>query len=89
MGKNTITYNVLRTIQDIYKIDFYSKMGGLKKFWDGYDNQPIVITDDPRLFNVRINDEDVVAFKSIISSEEYLTEIKFGTMQFIPTSSSC
>jgi len=31
----------------VYGIDYYQKMGGLKRFWDGYDNQPIVWIDDP------------------------------------------
>ena len=57
-------------------------MGGLRKYWDGYDNQPIVVIDDPGLFDPMNKGDDVHAFKSIISAEEHLVEIKFGSMQF-------
>jgi len=47
MGKTNSIDTLLRTIRHIYpEVDYYSKMGGLSKFWDGYDNQPIVWIDD-------------------------------------------
>ena len=47
-GKSTSIDRVCKTIRALYpEVDFYWKLGGMSKFWDGYDNQPIVIIDDP------------------------------------------
>lgn len=47
-GKTTTVSRVLNTIRRLYpQIDYYSKMGGLSKYFDGYDNQPITWIDDP------------------------------------------
>lgn len=82
-GKSTTVLNVMRAISSIHPdMDFYSKMGGLKKFWDGYDNQPFVVIDDPSMFNLKFGDEECQIFKNLISSEETQVEIKFGSMQF-------
>lgn len=82
-GKTRTIMNLLRTLERCYpQLSFYCKGGGLKKWWENYDNQPICIIDDPSCFNVRFSDEDVQAFKTVISSEETTVEIKGGTMQF-------
>ena len=47
-GKTTSISRLLNVIRKLYpKVDYYSKMGGLSKFFDGYDNQPITWIDDP------------------------------------------
>ena len=63
-------------------MDFYSKMGGLNKYWDGYDNQPIVVIDDPGLFNIQHNEDCVIAFKNVVSNGAFQVEVKYGSLQF-------
>jgi len=42
VGKTSMVFRVLKALQKADVVDYYSKGGGgLKKFWDGYDNQPI------------------------------------------------
>jgi len=47
VGKTSMVFRVLKALQKADVVDYYSKGGGLKKFWDGYDNQPIAWIDDP------------------------------------------
>ena len=45
-GKTTAVLQTLNTVQKLYpKLCYYSKSGGLTKYFDGYDNQPIVWMD--------------------------------------------
>ena len=37
--KTTAISRVLNTMYP--EVDYYAKMGGISKFYDGYDNQPI------------------------------------------------
>jgi len=62
MGKTASINSVLNTIRSMHpQVDYYSKMGGLGKFWDGYDNQPICWIDDPIAASVvRTGDEEPV-----------------------------
>lgn len=69
---------VLNTVRRLYpKVDYYSKMGGLSKFFDAYDNQPICWIDDPVSPSVlRIGDEEPVQrSKTVISIGEVLVEV--------------
>ena len=52
-------------------------MGGLTKFWDGYDNQPFVVIDDPGLFDPRYKEDKINAFKNVISSEKHTVGREF------------
>lgn len=61
------------------ELDFYCKMGGLTRFWDGYDNQMISWIDDPIAQN---DPESIQCLKNIISTGHSLCEVKFGTMVF-------
>ena len=82
-GKTVSIMKVLRTIEKYYpELDFYSKGAGLKKWWQNYNNEAICVIDDPSCFNCRFSDEDVQAFKTVISSESMTVEIKGGNMQF-------
>ena len=82
-GKSTTIHKVLQAFKKIdWRADYYPKMGALKKFWDGYDNQPFVFIDDPGQFNVRFSDEDTAAFKNVISTGAHIVEVKGGCMQF-------
>lgn len=59
-------------------------MGGLSKFFDGYDNQPITWIDDlvsPSCFRTG-DEEPVQRFKTVISTGEVLVEVKHGSMVF-------
>ena len=59
------------------------KLNGFRKYWDGYDNQPIVWIEDPGAFDTRFNVDDVNAFKMLISTGScLLLEVKYGTVQF-------
>ena len=84
-GKTTSISRVLNTIRKCYpKVDYYSKMGELSKFFDGYDNQPITWIDDPVSPSCfRTGDEEPVQrFKTVISTGEILVEVKHGSMVF-------
>ena len=59
-------------------------MGGLSKFFDGYDNQPLCWIDDPVSPSCfRTGDEEPVQrFKTVVSTGEILVEVKHGSMVF-------
>ena len=49
-GKTSTIYETLITLQKYHpQLDTYEKLGGFEKYWEGYDNQPIVVIDDPVL----------------------------------------
>ena len=82
-GKTTAVLQTLNTMQRLYpKLCYYSKSGGLTKYFDGYDNQPIVWMDDPCPIETRTQ-EMATIFKNVVgSSGPCQVEIKFGAMQF-------
>ena len=51
------------------------------KFWDGYNNNRIVVLDDPTP-PAKYDSEEANAFRSILSTGPCAVEIKYGTMQF-------
>ena len=57
-------------------------MGGLSKFFDGYDNQEIVWIDDPNIDFDKEDNENVQRFKNILSTGDTLIEVKHGIMVF-------
>ena len=63
-------------------MDHYVKLGGLSKFWDGYDNQPICVIDDPVLTDPKRDKDDIQALKNVMSNGPTQVEIKYGSMQF-------
>ena len=81
-GKTTSIWNVLKYLQDNNYLTYYAKMGGLDKYFDGYDNQDIVWIDDPISNQDRPNNENVQRFKNIMSTGDTLVEVKFGSMVF-------
>lgn len=84
-GKTTTTLRVLKSIRTLYpELDFYCKLGGLDRWFDGYDNQPIVYIDDPVCSNAtKSGDEsNVQRLKNIMSTGDVIVEIKGGTMVF-------
>ena len=84
-GKTTAISRVLNTIRKMYpEVDYYAKMGGISKFYDGYDNQPICWIDDPVSPSCfRTGDEEPVQrLKTVISYGETLIEVKHGSMVF-------
>ena len=84
-GKSTTVSKVLNTIRKLYpQADYYAKMGGLSKYFDGNDNQPVCGIDDPVSPAVcRTGDEEPVQrFKTVISTGEVLVEVKHRSMVF-------
>lgn len=66
-------------------IDYYVKMSGLHKFWDGYDYQPICWIDDPGIFltNQGTTDREAAeTFKVLISNQAMTVEVKGSSIKF-------
>ena len=68
LGKTTCIDRCLTAFKEQFNIDYYKKLRGLSKFWDSYDNEPIVYIDDPVKANVQYNEDDVQGLKNILSS---------------------
>lgn len=82
-GKTTALKRILTTIEHLYPaLTYYKKMSELSKFWDGYDNDPIVWIDDPGYFDMERHPEEAASFKNIISTGPHIVEIKYGKCQF-------
>lgn len=84
-GKSTSIHRLLSTVRKLYPpVDYYIKLGGLAKFWDGYDNQHIIWIDDPVSPSVLRtgNEEPVQRLKTVTSTGEVLMEVKCGSMVF-------
>ena len=82
IGKTTAIYEMLSTLQDMNIADFYFKGGGLKKYWDGYDNQPIVWIDDPVMLDSTKDSESVQQLKNVFSTGNAVVEVKYGSLTF-------
>ena len=81
-GKSSAVFKALDACKKVQpKFSYYSKIGGLSKWWDGYDNDPVVVIDDPAVFNVKFNQDEVVYFKNLISTGPMEVEVKCGAMQ--------
>ena len=83
-GKTTQTHRFLESLRKFRPdLDYYHKVGGMaSKYWDGYDNQPIVWIDDPNQMDMRNDKDTVEMWKRVIGTGPALVEVKFGTMQF-------
>lgn len=82
-GKTTMVCNALRTLYNLYpEVSYYCKLGGLSKYWDGYDNQPICWIDDPVKPHVENDEEPVQRLKTVMSTGDTLVEVKYGSMAF-------
>lgn len=83
VGKTTAVLQMLEAIQSLYPfLTYYNKIGGLTKYFDGYDNQFTCWMHDPCAPDQRTN-EAAVTFKNVVgSSGPCQVEIKFGSMQF-------
>ena len=60
-------------------IQYYYKIGGLSKFFNGYNWQDIVVIDDPVEPDKNSKDE-IQMFKTIINEQEREVEIKGSSM---------
>lgn len=81
-GKTSTVTRVMRSIDQLYGLSTYNKVGGFAKYWDGYDNNEFIIIDDPAPFDMRCHPDEVALFKNVVSSEETIVEVKFGSRQF-------
>ena len=83
IGKTTCIFNALETIRKHYPtLDYYSKVAGFSKWWDGYDNQPIVWIDDPVRLDVTRDKESIQQLKTTLSTGPAQVEITGRTLQF-------
>lgn len=81
-GKTTMVYRVLSALAQRNICDYYSKGGGLRKFWDGYDNQPISWIDDPVSPEPGIETDSIQQLKNVMSIGDCIVEIKYGSLVF-------
>lgn len=83
-GKTLNIARVLRTISKLYPaVSYYSKLGGLSRWFDGYDNEQIVWIDDPVAMNGKgVDEEQIQRLKNIMSEDNVMVEIKGGAMIF-------
>lgn len=83
-GKTARISKTLEALKQVYPdYDYYSKMGGLSRFWDGYDNQLICWIDDPVMPDSKQNSEGIQQMKTVVASSGPVeVQIKFGSMQF-------
>ena len=82
IGKTTAINTVLKTIRHHYNIDYYFKPGGLSKYFDGYNNEPIVVNDDPIPPNIKVDGDDIQMLKRVISTGDTIVEVKYGSVVF-------
>ena len=82
-GKTTTIKRVLRAIHSYdSRFGTYVKVGGMSKFWENYDNEFFVLFDDPGYFSGNSAEDEVSAFKNIISNGPYCVEVKGSFAQF-------
>ena len=85
IGKTLGVNKFLNRLRDAYPhiTTYYKAHGFSKEYWDGYLNQPIVIIDDPSIptnaFNMATISE---TYKNILSTGEFICNVKYGSMQF-------
>ena len=61
-GKTTLVKNMLSSLRKPYNV----KVGGLSKWWYGYDYQRGTLIDDPGLFDMRFNADHIDAYVPIV-----------------------
>ena len=85
IGKTYAFNKILQRIRNAYPhiTTYYKAHGFNKDYWDGYMNQPIVVIDDPSQptnpFNMATVSE---TYKNILSTGEFICNVKYGSMQF-------
>ena len=79
VGKTTGLKRVLNFIRDQFDITYYFKLGGLSKFFNGYQFDDIIVIDDP-VEPTHETNEQVQMFKSLINEHERYIEIKGSSM---------
>lgn len=79
-GKTTTVKRVLEYFENNWGITSYAKMGGLSKFYDGYNWQDIILIDDPIAPDAKQNADQIQAFKTLINEHKRIIEIKGGSM---------
>ena len=86
IGKTTMMKRITEVVKTYHyenePITVYNKLGGFSKWWDGYDNQEIVIIDDPSNFSSKMADEQIQQLKTVLSPETNQIQIKYGSMVF-------
>ena len=79
VGKTTGLKRVLNFMRDQFDITYYFKLGGLSKFFNGYQFDDIIVIDDP-VEPTNESNEQVQMFKSLINEHERFIEIKGSSM---------
>ena len=84
-GKTSEVGRVLEATEKLYpQMDWYSKLEGENsKFWDGYDNQPIVVFDDVNIEDTPYSRMVISGMKKVLGTSIRTTvEIKYGSVAF-------
>ena len=82
VGKTTLVHRVLESYRLLNVAEYYSKCGGLSKYWDGYDNQEICWIDDPVCMDAANDRESIQQLKNIFSTGNCQVEVKYGNLIF-------
>ena len=85
IGKTRAIYDCMKKMKEITngQLDYFCKGSGLSKFWDGYDNQPVVFVDDPAHPKDEILNEDQInALLTVLSCGPVFIEVKHSNMVF-------
>ena len=84
-GKTSTIVRISKALRQLYpQLETYFKLGGLSKWMDNYNNEPIVVIDDPvNSSSLKTGDEEPIQrFKNLISTGPVIVEIKCGSMVF-------
>ena len=85
IGKTLGVNKFLTKLREAYPhiTTYYKAHGFNKEYWDGYINQPIVIIDDPSIPTNQFNMANISeTYKNILSTGEFICNVKYGSMQF-------
>ena len=82
VGKTTAAKRVLNWFRQNHGLEYYTKMGGISRFFDGYDWEPIILLDDPVEPKKGADSVDLAAMKNLINEHERFVEIKGSSMPF-------
>ena len=83
IGKSTYIFKWFDLKKFNPELDYYCKVSGLSKWYDGYDNEPIVIIDDPVLMSGSPGfQEQLQCLRNVVSTGPTYVKVKGSTWVF-------